>query len=113
VDTLVKLGEFRVSLLQCVPHTYTMPPLTLYAWVDANLLRAAGCSVLRSARFEYWGDAVSLVDCGGAAGGERLALGLARAQRSLAEQLSQSFFLAQAPTAMTWPHCVNQSWKGK
>lgn len=50
---------------------------------------------------------------GGAAGGERLALGLARAQRSLAEQLSQSFFLAQAPTAMTWPHCVNQSWKGK
>ena len=49
----------------------------------------------------------------GAGGGERLARGLARAQRSLAEQLAQSFFLAQTPTPMTWPFCKNQPWRNR
>jgi len=110
VDTLVNLVWFQVYLMQCDTDRHTVPPLTLYAWVHAELVRVADRAVLHSARVEYWGEAVSLV-AWGAGGGERLARGLARAQRSLAEQLAQSFFLAQTPTPMTWPFCKNQPWR--
>ena len=111
VDTTVALDKLQVTLKQCDTGTYILPPLNLYAAVDAQLLRVADRAVLHRAHFEYWGEAYPLIDWG-AAGAERFALGVARAQRSLAEQLLQSFFVAQAPTAMTWPRCLNQSWKG-
>jgi len=112
VDAVVNLVWFQVYLMQCDTDRHTVPPLTLYAWVHAELVRVADRTVLHRARVEYWGEAVSLV-AWGAGGGERLARGLARAQRSLAEQLAQSFFLAQTPTPMTWPFCKNQPWRNR
>jgi hypothetical protein len=111
VDTLLALTNLNASLLQCSrKRTAAGKPVTLYAWVDAELLRAADRTVLRRARIEYWGETFAFTDWG-ATGGARLALSLANAQRSLAEQLAQSFFVAEGPTAMTWPFCKNQPWR--
>jgi hypothetical protein len=111
VDTVLALTDPNASLLPCSRSSTTAgKSVTLYAWVDAELLRAADRAVLRRARIEYWGETFAFTDWG-ATGGERLALGLANAQRSLAEQLAQSFFLAERPTAMTWPFCKNQPWR--
>ncbi len=97
--------------MQCAPHetTYILPPLTLYAAVDAKLLRGATRAVVHRVRFEYWGETFPFVTWG-AAGADRFALGVARAVRSLAEQLVQSFFVARTPTKLTWPRCLNQPW---
>ena len=111
VDTVLALENLRVELLQCDTASHVTPPLTLYTVVDAELLRAANRAPLHRERFEYWGETFTFAEWG-AAGGDRLALGLARAERSLAEQLVQTFFVAQAPTEMTWPRCVNQGWLG-
>jgi hypothetical protein len=112
VDTVMALENLRVELLQCDTASHVTPPLTLYAVVDAELLRAANRAPLHRERFEYWGETFTFAEWG-AAGGDRLALGLARAERSLAEQLVQTFFVAQTPTKLKWPHCVNQRRKGK
>lgn len=111
VDTVLALTDPQASLLPCSPSSSTAgAPVTLYAWVDAELRRADDRAALRRARIEYWGKAFAFTDWG-ATGGKRLALGLADAQRSLAEQLAQVFFLAEGPTAMTWPYCKNQPWR--
>ncbi len=111
VDTVLALTDPNASLLQCSRRSTTAgESVTLYAWVDAELRRAADRAVLRRARIEYWGETFAFTDWG-ATGGARLALGLANAQRSLAEQLAQSFFLAERPTPMTWPFCKNQPWR--
>ncbi len=112
VDTVIGLDNLVVDLIRCDLGEHILPPLTLYARVDAELLRADDRAVLHRARLEYWGESFPFA-VWGAASAERFALGLARAQRSLAEQLVQSFFVAKTPTEMTWPRCLNQYWKGK
>ena len=112
VDTVIALENLRVELLQCDTASHVTPPLTLYAVVDAQLLRATNRAPFHKERFEYWGETFTFAEWG-AAGGDRLGLGLARAERSLAEQLVQTFFVAQTPTKMTWPRRFNQSWKGR
>jgi len=84
-------------------------PLTLYVSVDAELRRAGTNAVVHRDRIECWGERFSFMDWG-AADGERLALGLARAQRSLAEHLAQHFFQVQTPTATKRLFCENQSY---
>lgn len=107
VDTVIALEHLQVVLLPCDTASHISPPLTLYAVVDAQLLRAANRAPLHRERFEYWGETFTLTEWG-ATGGERLAQGLARAERNLAEQLVQTFFVAQSPTKLAWPRCVNQ-----
>lgn len=110
VDTVVALKNLSVTLMPCSRRSTSGAPLTLYAAVDAELRRADTRAVVHRARIEYWGETFPFGAWGGA-GAERLALGLARAQRSLAEQLVQSFFLAQGRMAMKWPFCENQLWR--
>jgi hypothetical protein len=107
---VVALEKLTVELMRCDVAANIAPPLTLYAAVDAQLLRGAPRPVLHQARFEYWGENFPFA-VWGADGAERFTLGLASAQRSLAEQIVQSFFVAQAPTALRWPRCGNQAWK--
>jgi hypothetical protein len=112
VDTVVALGRLTVDLMQCDTHTHIVPPLTLYATVDVQLLRADTRAVLHQARLQYWGESLPF-GVWGAAGAERFILGLSQAGRSLAEQIVQSFFVAETPTTLTWPRCGNQLWKTK
>lgn len=110
VDTLIELDNLVVAFMRCDRHYHTLPPLTLYAAVDAELVRADDRAVLHRARLEYWGESFPFA-AWGAANAERFALGVARGQRNLAEQLVQSFFVAQTPTEMRWPRCLNQPWR--
>jgi hypothetical protein len=93
------LDWLHVTLLRCGGGTPIVPPLTLYAAVDARLVRADTGAVLHHARIEHWGETFPFVGWG-AGGAARFARGLDRAQNSLAEQLVQSFFVAQTPTAL-------------
>jgi hypothetical protein len=111
-DTVIVLENLTVELLRCDAATHIAPPLTLYAAVEAQLLQGAPRPVLHRARFEYWGESAPF-GAWGAADAERFAQGLASAGRSLAEQIVQSFFVAQAPTALRWPRCGNQAWRSK
>jgi hypothetical protein len=111
-DTVVALENLTVDLRRCDVAEHVAPPLTLYAAVDAQLLQGAPRPVLHRARFEYWGESATF-GAWGAADAEQLAQGLASARRSLAEQIVQSFFVAQAPTALRWPRCGNQAWRYK
>lgn len=81
--------------------------LTLYASVDAELRRAGTNAVVHRDRIECRRESFSYMDWG-AAGGERLTLGLASAQRSLAERLAQHFFQVETPTAMKRTFCAIQ-----
>jgi len=111
VDRVLALTFPTVTLL---PYSRTRirtdgAPLTLYVSVDAELRRAGTNAVVHRDRIECWGERFSFMDWG-AADGERLALGLARAQRSLAEHLAQHFFQVQTPTATKRLFCENQSY---
>ena len=111
-DTVIALKKLTVELRRCDAADHIAPPLTLYAAVEAQLLQGAPRPVLHRARFEYWGESATF-GAWGAADAEHFAQGLASARRSLAEQIVQSFFVAQAPTALRWPRCGNQAWRYK
>jgi len=109
VDAVVALTNPTVTLL---PYSRTRirtdgAPLTLSVSVNAELRRPDTNVVLHRARIECQGERLSFMDWG-AAGGARLALGLASAQRSLAEHLAQHFFQVQTPPAMKGMFCANQ-----
>ena len=106
-DTVIVLENLTVELLRCDAAAHITPPLTLYAAVEAQLLQGAPRPVLHRARFEYWGESAPF-GAWGAADAERFAQGLASARRSLAEQIVQSFFVAQTPIELKWPHCGNR-----
>jgi hypothetical protein len=109
-DTVVVLEKLTVELRRCDVAKHIAPPLTLYAAVEAQLLQGTPRPVLHHARFEYWGESATF-GAWGAADAERFVQGLASARRSLAEQIVQNFFVAQAPTALRWPRCGNQAWR--
>jgi hypothetical protein len=106
-DTVIVLENLTVELLRCDAAAHIAPPLTLYAAVEAQLLQGAPRPVLHHARFEYWGESATF-GAWGAADAERFAQGLASARRSLAEQIVQSFFVAQTQIELKWPHCGNR-----
>jgi hypothetical protein len=68
--------------------------------------------MLHQSRFEYWGESATF-GAWGAADAERFAQELASARHSLADQIVQTFFVGQAPTALRWPRCGNQTWRSK
>lgn len=103
-DTVIVLENLAVELLRCDAAAHITPPLTLYAAVEAQLLQGTPRPVLHRARFEYWGESAPF-GAWGAADAERFAQALASARRSLAEQIVQSFFAAQTPIKLKWPHC--------
>ena len=109
-DTVIVLEKLTVELMRCDAAAHIAPPLTLYAAVDAQLLRGAPRPMLHQARFEYWGENFPFA-VWGADGAERFAQGLASARRSLAEQIVQYFFVAPTPIKLWWPLCGNQPWR--
>jgi len=111
-DTVIVLEKLTVDLRRCDAADHIAPPLTLYAAVEAQLLQGAPRPVLHRARFEYWGESATFW-AWGTADAERFAQGLVSARHSLAEQIVQSFFVGQAPTALRWPRCGNQAWRYK
>jgi hypothetical protein len=113
VDTVLTLENLRVTLLHCGEDYYIVPPLTLYAIMDAQLRQADTRAVLHTTQIEYWGEETFSFQAWGASGGEHFALGLGQARASLVEQLVQSFFVAQVPLTLRWPPCRNQSWRAR
>lgn len=105
-DTVLAIENFVVKLLPCAGGEQPAPPLTLYAAVDAALLRAGDRVLLHRTRIEYWSSDSMSFTSWGADQGDRLTRALAASQRSLAEQIVQVFFLADAPIEMRWPACA-------
>ena len=111
VETLLVLDDPLVALKPCDLGEHVVPALTLHAAVNAQLLRAGDRSVLHRARVEYWSEDSMPFTAWGANRAERLVLSLAQSQRSLAQQIVQSFFVAETPMEMSWPRCVDQHWR--
>jgi len=58
-DTVVALENLTVDLRRCDVAEHIAPPLTLYAAVDAQLIRGEPRLMLHQSRFEYWGESAT------------------------------------------------------
>jgi hypothetical protein len=105
-DTLLVLNNLRVTFMLCDHLSDDRPYLTLYTGLDAELLRAADRKVLHRARVESWSEDSMPITVWAATDAERYRAALQANQHSLAEQIVQSFFVADAPIEVKVPRCA-------
>jgi hypothetical protein len=106
IDTLLTLSNLVVKLMPCDGREHIVPPLTLYAAVDAELLRAGDHTLLHRAHVEYWSADRMPFTAWGANQADRLVRALADSERSLAEQIVQRLFLAAASPESPSQKCL-------